>query len=97
MRKFLKSIFGMFLGNDGVLSSTKLFAIVGYILFLGVSVYIAIHNPEKFNYEIFAILTAASSTTMRMIDKWLNIKSFSGVASALADKNEELERGDEWN
>lgn len=85
MRNFLKSIFGMFLGNDGILSSTKLFAFIGYALFLGVSVWIAIHNPEKFNYEIFAILTAASSSTMRIFDKWLNVKSAFGAAVSVVE------------
>lgn len=86
MRAFFTSIFGMFLGNDGIVSSTKLFAFIGYSLFLGVSVWIAIHNPEKFNYEIFAILTAASSSSMRVIDKWLNIRSYADAAGAVAEQ-----------
>lgn len=90
MRKFFKMIFGMFLGNDGILSSTKLFAFVGYALFLGVSVWVAIYNPEKFNYEIFAILTAASSSTMRVLDKWLNVRSYNDAAVAIvASKSED--------
>jgi len=89
MRTFFKSIFGMFMGNDGVLSSSKLFAFIGYALFLGVSVWIAVNNPEKFNYEIFAILTAASSSTMRIFDKWLNVKSAIGAASAIVETESE--------
>lgn len=85
MKDFFKMIFGMFLGSDGILSSTKLAAFFGYSLFLVVSVWIAINSPEKFNYEIFAILTAASSTTMRMIDKWLNVKSATQAVSAIVE------------
>ena len=34
MRAFFKSILGMFLGNDGILSSTKLLSFLGYGLFV---------------------------------------------------------------
>ncbi len=83
MRAFLKSIFGMFLGADVILSSTKLLSFVGYALFVFISIWTAIYNPEKFNYELFAILASASSSSMRLIDKWLNVKSYVGAASAL--------------
>jgi hypothetical protein len=76
VRTFLKSIFGMFVGNDGILSSTKLMSFVGYALFVFISVWTAVNNPEKFNYELFAILSAASSSTMRVVDKWLNVRSY---------------------
>jgi hypothetical protein len=83
MRAFLKSIFGMFVGNDGILSSTKLMSFVGYSLFVFISVWTAVYNPDKFNYELFAILSAASSSTMRVVDKWLNVRSYSGAAAAI--------------
>lgn len=85
MRAFLKSIFGMFIGNDGILSSTKLMSFIGYALFVFISVWTAVNNPEKFNYELFAILSAASSSTMRVVDKWLNVRSYEGAASAIAE------------
>jgi hypothetical protein len=73
----------MFVGNDGILSSTKLMSFVGYALFVFISVWTAVYNPEKFNYELFAILSAASSSTMRVVDKWLNVRSYSGAAAAI--------------
>lgn len=85
MRAFFKSIFGMFAGNDGILSSTKLMSFVGYSLFVFISVWTAVNNPEKFNYELFAILSAASSSTMRVVDKWLNVRSYEGAASAIVE------------
>lgn len=85
MRAFLKSIFGMFVGNDGILSSTKLMSFVGYALFVFISVWTAVYNPDKFNYELFAILSAASSSTMRVVDKWLNVRSYEGAASAIVE------------
>ena len=79
----------MFLGADGILSSTKLLSFVGYALFVFISIWTAIYNPEKFNYELFAILSAASSSSMRLIDKWLNVKSFTGAASAIVETESE--------
>jgi hypothetical protein len=85
MRAFLRMIFGMFLGSDGIISSTKLMAFVGYALFVFLSVWTAIYNPDKFNYELFAILSAASSSSMRIFDKWLNVKSYTGAAVAIVE------------
>ena len=73
MKKFFKSIFGMFFGNDGVLSSSKLMAVIGYAMFVFITVWTCMYNPEKFNYELFAILTAASSSSIRVVDKWMNV------------------------
>lgn len=86
----LKAFFGMFLGNDGYVSSSKLMAFVGYGLFVFISIWTAIHNPEKFNYELFAILSAASSSTMRVVDKWLNVRSYIGAASAIVTTESEV-------
>ena len=86
----LKAIFGMFLGADGYVSSSKLMAFVGYGLFVFISIWTAIHNPEKFNYELFAILSAASSSTMRVVDKWLNVRSYMGAASAIVTTESEV-------
>lgn len=90
MKSFLKSIFGMFLGSDGILSSTKLMAFIGYGLFIFVSIWTCINNPEKFNYEIFAILSAASSSSMRVLDKWLNVRSYTEAASAIVTTDAEV-------
>ena len=73
MRRFFKSILGMFFGNDGILSSSKLMAVIGYGLFVFITVWTCMYNPEKFNYELFAILTAASSSSIRVVDKWINV------------------------
>jgi hypothetical protein len=91
MRAFFKSIFGMFVGNDGILSSTKLMSFVGYALFVFISVWTAVNNPEKFNYELFAILSAASSSTMRVVDKWLNVRSYEGATAAIVETETKCE------
>jgi hypothetical protein len=83
--------FGMFLGSDGIVSTTKLISFVGYALFVFVSAWTAIYNPDKFNYELFAILSAASSSSIRVLDKWINVKA--AAESALALKESEAKRG----
>lgn len=88
--KVLKSIFGMFVGSDGYVSSTKLLSFAGYGLFVFISVWTCIYNPEKFNYELFAILASASSSGMRVVDKWLNVRSYEGAASAIVATNAEV-------
>jgi len=93
MRAFLKSIFGMFLGNDGIVSSTKLMSFIGYGLFIFISIYTCIYNPSKFNYELFAILSAASSSSMRLLDKWLNVRSYTQAASAVVETEAVLDDG----
>lgn len=90
MRAFLKSIFGMFLGNDGIVSSSKLMAFFGYGLFIFISIWTCVNNPDRFNYELFAILSAASSSTMRVVDKWLNVRSYAGAASAIVATDAEI-------
>ncbi len=72
--KVLKCIFGMFIGKDGILSSTKILSLSGYLAFLVVSALVLYTVPEKFNYELFAILTAGSGTGLRIFDKYLNLK-----------------------
>ena len=86
----LKAIFGMLLGADGYVSSSKLMAFVGYGLFVFISIWTAINNPEKFNYELFAILSAASSSTMRVVDKWLNVRSYTSAAAAVVATDAEV-------
>lgn len=70
-----RAVFGMFMGSDGIMSSTKIFAFLGYISFLVVSAYVVYAIPEKFNFEIFALMTAGTSTSLRAVDKYLNIRN----------------------
>ena len=86
----LKAIFGMFLGADGYVSSSKLMSLTGYGLFVFISIWTAVYNPDKFNYELFAILSAASSSSIRAIDKWLNVRSYAGAASAIVATDTEV-------
>lgn len=77
----MKTLSGMLLGKDGCLSSTKLLAFAGYFTFLALSIIIAVYRPDKFNYELFSLLAAASGASMRIADKWINVKSGSGGKS----------------
>lgn len=71
----LKRIFGSFVGKDGYLSTSKILSFVGYIFFLIITCFVIYQSPEKFNYELFAILSGGGAVGSRVIDKWLNIKA----------------------
>ena len=65
----------MFKDKEGNLSTTKIMSFVGFFAFLATSVYVLYACPEKFNYELYAILTGGGSVGTRVLDKWLNIKA----------------------
>ncbi|NMA21683.1 MAG: hypothetical protein GX927_14010 [Lentisphaerae bacterium] len=56
---FFRTFYGAFLGSDGIMSATKILSFTGFICFLLVSFVILWKAPEKFNYELFAILAGA--------------------------------------
>lgn len=68
-------LFGGFFGTDGFLSLTKVMAFLGYMTFLIVSIIMLYVSPEKFDYLVFAILSAGSSSSLRAIDKIANLKN----------------------
>lgn len=63
----------MFKDNRGNLSSTKILAFIGYLAFIVVSIAILFLAPDKFDYRIFAILSAGSASSVRLVDKYLNV------------------------
>ena len=65
----------MFRDKDGHLSSTKVMSFIGFFAFLITSGFVIWLLPEKFNYELYAILTGGGAVGSRILDKWLNIKS----------------------
>lgn len=75
MKQFFNGIFGSFYGKDGYLSLSKVMAFLGYMTFLVISILMIWIYPEKFDYLVFAILSAGSSSSLRAIDKYANIKN----------------------
>lgn len=73
IKNFFWFFIGAFVDKDGTMSTSKVLAFVGYIVFLAVSVILALHHPEKLSYDCFAILSAGSATSLRIIDKYLNV------------------------
>ena len=65
----------MFRDNLGNISTTKIMSFVGFFAFLATTVYVLYACPEKFNYDLYAILTGGGAVGSRVIDKWLNIKA----------------------
>lgn len=86
MLKFLRPFYGAFLGSDGIMSTTKILSFTGFICFLLVSLFILWKAPEKFNYELFAILAGGGGASLRVFDKWLNVK---GAENEWVRKNQE--------
>lgn len=71
----LKTVFGSFIGKDGYLSTSKVLSFIGFIFFIIVSFIVLFKTPERFNYELFAVLSGGGAVGSRVIDKWLNIRS----------------------
>ena len=65
----------MFKDKDGHLSSTKVMSFIGFFAFLITSGFVIWLLPEKFNYELYAILTGGGAVGSRILDKWLNIRA----------------------
>lgn len=65
----------MFKDKDGHFSSTKIMSFCGFFAFLLVSAYCLYAVPEKFSYELFAVLSGGGAVGTRVIDKYLNIKA----------------------
>lgn len=65
----------MFKDKDGNLSTTKIMSFMGFIAFIVTTGFVLWLVPDKFNYEIFAILTGGGAVGSRVLDKWLNIKA----------------------
>lgn len=65
----------MFKDNQGNISSTKIMSFIGFLAFLITSGFVLWLLPDKFNYELYAILTGGGAVGSRVIDKWLNIKA----------------------
>lgn len=65
----------MFKDKEGNISITKLMSFIGFLAFLVTSTFVIWLMPEKFNYELYAILTCGGAVGSRVVDKWLNIKA----------------------
>lgn len=64
----------MFKDKEGNLSTTKIMSFVGFFAFLITSCFVLWLHPEKFNFELYAVLTGCGAVGSRIIDKYLNIK-----------------------
>lgn len=65
----------MFKDKEGNLSTTKIMSFVGFFAFLITSALVIWLMPEKFNFELYAVLTGGGAVGSRILDKWLNIHS----------------------
>jgi len=70
---FWQSLIGMFKGADGYFSSSKIMSFIGFFAFIIVSCIVLYIDPSKFNYEMFACLSAGGATGLRVLDKYTNV------------------------
>lgn len=61
----------MFKSNDGQYSLTKLLSFIGFISFVIVSIAIIFIMPEKFSYEIFAVIAGAGGISSQVAGKYI--------------------------
>lgn len=59
--------------KNGHLSSTKVMSFFGFIAFILTSIYVLYACPEKFNFELYAVITGGGAVGSRVLDKYLNI------------------------
>lgn len=62
----------MFKGNDGKISSTKILSFISFLCFLIVSIVIVFTQPDKFDYQVFALMAGGMGGGMKIADKILN-------------------------
>ena len=65
----------MFKDNENNLSITKIMSFIGFLAFLITSGFVIWLMPDKFNYELYAILTGGGAVGTRILDKYMNISN----------------------
>lgn len=70
---FWQSFINMFKGSDGCFSSSKIMSFCGFFTFIIVSCVLIYIDPSKFNYEIFALMSAGGAAGLRAMDKYTNM------------------------
>lgn len=61
----------MFKSADGQYSLTKLLSFLGFTTFIIVSIAIIFIMPEKFSYEIFAVIAGAGGISSQVAGKFI--------------------------
>ena len=64
----------MVLYENNELSTTRLLAATGFVLFAGVSLYLVWRGQTWGNYETFATLTGGGSSALQAANKYINSK-----------------------
>ena len=73
---FWSRIVRMFLGSDGVLSSTKIMSFVSFLLLICLTTWLVYSSPDKMaeHYVTMAYVLGACSGGLRVADKYINNK-----------------------
>lgn len=73
MKQLFSSVFGMFLGVDGKVSSSKLMSLLGFFVFLVISCVVLCITPDKFDYVMFSSVVLAYSASLSVVNKVVNV------------------------
>ena len=58
--------------ENGELSTTRLLAAAGFVLFVGVSIYLVWRGQTWGNYETFATVTGGGASALQAANKFIN-------------------------
>lgn len=70
----IKKVFKQIFTEGGVYSFTRILIALGYVLFIGVTLYLVAKGRSWQHYDTFALLTAGASGALQGVNKFINSK-----------------------
>lgn len=70
----IKKVFKQIFTEGGVYSFTRILIAIGYILFIGVTLYLVTKGKSWHHYDTFAVITAGGSGALQGVNKFINSK-----------------------
>ena len=70
----IKKVFKQVFTEGGVYSFTRILIALGYLLFIGVTLYLVAKAQSWQHYDTFALLTAGGSGALQGVNKFINSK-----------------------
>lgn len=70
----IKKVFKQIFTEGGIYSFTRIIIAIGYILFIGVTLYLVAKGKSWQHYDAFALLTAGGSGALQGVNKFINSK-----------------------
>ena len=70
----IKKVFKQIFTEGSVYSFTRILIALGYVLFIGVTLYLVAKGRSWQHYDTFALLTAGGSGALQGVNKFINSK-----------------------